>query len=204
MNALNIPIVIGFGYKARRGKDTAVQVICRAFPYLASPYAFADVLREEIRVMQLDQYMQDGMPMGEWSPSKGMKYLCEWAGVHYVPGAEKQRALLQWWGTEFRRNQDPDYWVKALHKRIARERPTFALISDMRFLNEFNFCHYRIRMDRLGFEIDDGQHHISETGLDTLPEDAWDKIIVASSPAEVAAKAVDAFRALATRLGYRL
>jgi transposase-like protein len=121
--------------------------------------------------------------------------LCRWADVPYVHGAEKQRHLLQWWGTEYRRAQDPDYWVKKLVARVQADQPRFALIADVRFpINELEICDIRVRMDRPGFEIADGQHHISEELLDALPDSGWHHILSSTSSTEVEMKAVAMFR----------
>lgn len=50
------------------------------------------------------------------------------------------RQILQWWGTEYRRRQDPDYWTRKLSQRVAyyandlHER--HFVIPDCRFPNE--------------------------------------------------------------------
>lgn len=50
------------------------------------------------------------------------------------------RTLLQMWGTEFRRAQDPDYWVKRAQTKLARlvaEGFDPIVIDDCRFPNEY-------------------------------------------------------------------
>ena len=195
-------IKIGFGYKARRGKDTACRAIVERFGALldVKQYAVADTLRAEVNAAVFDRWVQD-FPNDDWSVPNAMRHLCEWAGVSYDPNAPasddypygKQRALYQWWGAEYRRAADPDYWVKKLAARIERERPTFAVISDIRFANEFELCDYRIRMDRPGFEIEDGAHQISERQLDVMPASRWDAVISASTTLEVETLAVHHF-----------
>lgn len=151
-------------------------------------YAFADALRQEVEQALLDRWPQEG-PSGTYDHKAAMRLLCRWAGVPYDPNAiqcdaypsGKQRALLQWWGTEYRRAQDPDYWVKRTAERIQSDAADVALISDLRFFNEFDFVRangYAVRIDRPGFEIDDGQHHISETMLDAMPDNYWSHILV--------------------------
>jgi hypothetical protein len=50
---------------------------------------------------------------------------------------DQYRRLLQVWGTELRRQQDPDYWVDALRPRAAAAlKRGDVLIDDMRFPNE--------------------------------------------------------------------
>jgi hypothetical protein len=49
------------------------------------------------------------------------------------------RQILQWWGTEYRREQSPRYWTKQLIKRLAdyrREGETRFVVTDVRFDNE--------------------------------------------------------------------
>jgi hypothetical protein len=69
------------------------------------------------------------------------------------------RGLLQWWGTEFRRKQDPLYWVKQVEKRINALNgfPSFTpvAVADGRFINELdlmrdhNFVIIRLVMPNL-------------------------------------------------------
>lgn len=92
------------------------------------------------------------------------------------------RAVLQFWGTEIRRGQDPDYWTKAMIRELA---PTLAdghpvLITDCRFPNELDMTHLfygaSVRLDvpeevqktrlleRDGHDV--VPNHPSETALD--------------------------------------
>jgi hypothetical protein len=195
-------IKIGFGFKAQRGKDTACRAIVKAFGHICDVrhYAFANALREEINNAVFDRWVQDRPfdAFDQTSPEP-MRHLCRWAGVTYDTNAPvsaeypygKQRLLTQWWGTEYRRTQDPHYWVARLAERIAAERPAYAVISDLRFPNEFAWCDYRVRMDRPGFELKTGRDHCSETLLDRV--EGWDHSITASCSEEVEREAVEWF-----------
>src|ERR1019366_10527846 len=117
--------------------------------------------------------------------------LPEW--VQYDPSPDmtdplcpygKQRALLQWWGTEFRRSINPDYWVQRLAKRLAEEKPEIALITDVRFLNEVQFCRRYgevIKVERPGLIHDMSLTplHISESALENFY--GWVDVIVNDS-----------------------
>lgn len=48
------------------------------------------------------------------------------------------RALMRNFGTEVRRKEDPDYWVKAWTKKVLEttQYPTTIFVDDVRFLNE--------------------------------------------------------------------
>lgn len=85
------------------------------------------------------------------------------------------RALLQWWGTEYRRKQAPDYWVQKVLAQIAAKPTTSFVISDLRFKNEAIACraagHILVRVDRPDTRIAHSEHS-SERDLDDW--DDWD------------------------------
>lgn len=106
-------IILGLGHKARSGKDLMGA-------YLVSNYgfqrlSFADALYSECASMKVyvgDELAYDGMK-------------------------EKDGLLLQWWGTNVRRHQNPDYWVQRLTAKVAlMEDDARIVITDMRFSNE--------------------------------------------------------------------
>lgn len=49
------------------------------------------------------------------------------------------RAMLQHYGTEYRRASDPDYWVKRFAEELVYRSPDVALVTDVRFPNEADF-----------------------------------------------------------------
>ena len=90
------------------------------------------------------------------------------------------RRILQWWGTEYRRNQDPDYWTKAWSRKVEQFdlENTHVLIDDVRFMNELSTIKSHggliVKIERPGF--DGANNHASETSLDDYK--AWDGTIV--------------------------
>lgn len=91
--------------------------------------AFADGVREEVAREVLDAI---GIGSPDFLKTANL-------GSWKKPYTDGQRFILQQWGTEFRRAQDPDYWVKHGMQRVAKEWKKGAdlvVITDVRFANE--------------------------------------------------------------------
>jgi hypothetical protein len=98
------------------------------------------------------------------------------------PYSEEVRRLLQWWGTDLRRADDPDYWVKKTEqfglKQAKLER--WPVFTDVRFPNEADMIKrnggiivrvlapIEVRTERLGTIP---PNHASETAMDDYPVD---------------------------------
>lgn len=197
------PLVIAFGYKARRGKDAAVQHIIanRSLgPGRIVRYAFGDLLKEEVNVAAKAAGGFLGLftllaTKGALLPDGSFIRIPDW--VKYDPQPDmtdpkcpdgKHRTLLQWWGTEYRRNHDSFYWVKAVRDRIRAEQPGIALIADMRFQNEMMWAKsckgFTVKVERLGMaEIGTNSIHSSEHELDGVMFDY--EIIVQDGQLEI-------------------
>lgn len=176
-------LIIGFGHKARQGKDEAATAIinARGQMYDVRKYSFGQELKREV-----DEAAEAEAAANGTDVQTALRTFCaKLAGVPYVenPPADpdckygKQRHLLQWWGAEFRRAMDPDYWVKKLDARLMADQPAVALITDVRFPNELDYIHAHngvaIRVERVGFKDPDiNPNHISETALDGYRFDA--------------------------------
>lgn len=179
-------VVFGFGFRARSGKDSAVAEIIKQRG-LVDPanktvwndceercdirrYAFADNLKQEVtQDMRLF-----GGPKGVVEKYRREYGMPDWVQLEENPDMAdalcpfgKFRKLLQWYGSEFRRDHDgPDYWVKRLAQTIELEKPAIACITDMRFENEMQFVlEYgeAVRVDRNSLPP---ATHISETALE--------------------------------------
>lgn len=92
---------------------------------------------------------------------------------HIEQNKAQFRPILQWWGTEFRRAQDENYWVKKLHWKALAKREKFIVVGDVRFENEAGYLKLNggliIRIERGSSDPD---QHSSETSLDDFKFDA--------------------------------
>lgn len=162
-------LVIGFGHKARQGKNTAVSTIYDTYKdkYDIRVYGFGDSLKEEVnKEDQLAICLENGIEYNINPPMDDP--LCN-------TKHGKQSRLLQFWG-EYRRKQDNFYWVKKVADKIMADKPAVALIHDVRYRNEAAFVKacggYIVRVRREGF-IDSGRdpNHTSEVELNNT---RWD------------------------------
>ncbi len=172
-------MIFGFGHKARVGKDTAVKNIVEAFKDKVDVrrYAFADELKREF----VEAAKAAGGTWELFNQLKAAHNLPEWVQYDYAAPKDdpicgeygKHRALLQWYGTEYRRKQDPMYWVRKLGLTLEKEAPTFALISDLRFPNEGAFIKlfggHTVKVTRTGLVQE--SDHPSEHLLDNFQFD---------------------------------
>lgn len=150
-------MLIGFGCQARVGKDTAAE-------YLISKYGGVRVSFAQ-PLYDCQTYIQNrcGLPM------------------------EKDRKLLQWLGTEWGREKDPNIWVNiALDKirSLRHQNPNVNIyITDLRFPNEFDAIRkaggitVRILRPEKGDICGGSTTHLSEIGLIDKPLGEWDHII---------------------------
>lgn len=158
------PLIIGLGFAARNGKDSAAKAIINHYgsQYDMRRYAFADELKKEVEgIDQFSYCLEHGLHY-DIAPDRSDP-LCE--GVH-----GKQRAVLQHYGVA-KRQITPFYWVLKVKDAIERDRPQVALITDLRFNSEYLFVKatkgYTVKVTRLGYRGLVGLEaaHISETEL---------------------------------------
>ncbi len=181
-------LILGFGHKARHGKDSAAlairdfynarnQLFTKHGYYRSTTrvgiYKFATALYTEVNdAIEYDHgkveevFRRYNTP--EWVIKESDPEFPELAPFGKHP------KLLQWWGTEYRRKQDPDYWVKKLFQSIP-DNLDIAMITDVRFPNEAlgitQRGGYTIKVERLAsngrpFVAPDRPYdHPSETAL---------------------------------------
>ena len=156
------PKIIGLTGYAGAGKNEAAL----ADPSFAS-IAFADAVRREvIAAINLEQMPPELLHFP--------RQLDAWDNVTpdevwAKPTTPNMRALLQWWGTEYRRAKDPLYWVRRVAHAIEPERDYF--ITDVRFPNEVALVRALggviVRIER-GAPVNG---HISERTIDEIHPD---------------------------------
>jgi hypothetical protein len=193
-------MIIGFAGKAASGKTTAAHYMKEQLPGEVRIIPMAQVLRSEVetflrtigaeahvplvygcqddkvRIFHVDT-VQAKQACPRWS-----HFISEHTDIQDDPEqtAVTVRRILQWWGTEYRRAEDPDYWTKAWAK-LAESldlNNIHVLIDDVRFMNELSTVRSEdgliIKIERPGFN--GAGNHASETSLDDYTD--WHRVII--------------------------
>lgn len=206
-------VVIGFGYRARSGKDTAVAEIIKQRGlrepmsiftnkeefnkdrYDIRKYSFADALRKEVdaamrRAGGAFSLLVENRPTHFVQANDNLIEFPDWVVLDEKPEFNeqyplgKQRPLLQWWGTEYRRSIDPDYWVRQLAQQVELEKPQIALITDMRFPNEMAWVKQYGETVLVSRPDLPPATHASETALDGASLEEWSIVLENSGTLE--------------------
>ncbi len=189
--------LLGFSGKLASGKDSVAAGVVRRLrldPVLH--YSFAHPLKDEVdTVLNLLRTGREGdiPPLLDVREGVPLTELLDLARVALAedPGCDARtrtpaiRRVLQHWGTEIRRAQDYDYWVKSATRTILTHAATGTNVfyTDGRFPNEISssrqigFVVFRLQVDPLvqaerlshrdGIGLDPlAQQHPSETALD--------------------------------------
>jgi hypothetical protein len=127
------------------GKDSCAEALA---PYGFRPIAFADALRHEVAdAWRVDVRMLTDRPTKETALPALAVGMCgeprflHWAVFHghSLHEPRSPRWVLQRWGSEFRRSQDPAYWVRQVERWIGRRTGlghTRFVVTDVRMDNE--------------------------------------------------------------------
>lgn len=193
-------MILGFAGKAATGKTTAAKYMAPLMNRECKIVPMAMVLRDEVEEFLRSVGADESVPLvyGDQDDKVRVFYVDEqlagkqcskWPGfvsdhqeIQDREGltAVTVRRILQWWGTEYRRAQDADYWTKAWSRKIEGFdlAKTHILIDDVRFMNELRTIKGHggliVKIERPGF--DGANNHASETSLDNYAE--WDHVVV--------------------------
>lgn len=189
---MNLPNVIGICGKMGTGKDEVGCILEDNHGYMRT--SFAEGLRKEVQKALCSAYWNNEkarkhfpiVPEEEMGrralkafeaivvQSKSSDEIEEEPdldfGVWAKPTSPDIRILLQWWGTEYRRAEDEDYWVKKwLTKWITvLLEGTKLCITDVRYDNEAQMCKLMGAIWEVygrGIEDEGLKDHASEEGV---------------------------------------
>lgn len=195
-------LILGLAGKAGAGKDTVANYLVKRYGF--AKFSFSDALYQEVA----DAFMLPDMEILRNRESKEAPHpflklnRCqdpefrqlvtqlvdqenERLGVDkflYPDGQSwSPRQILQWWGTDYRRAQNPNYWVERAEIWLGRtclalpypeHRPQYFVNTSVRFPNERYWIRsfpngqvWHIRRDGL----DAANAHVSEEPLPVLP-----------------------------------
>jgi hypothetical protein len=152
---LSQPILIGFGHKARQGKDSAATFIHQEYPRDTKIYSFAAALRAVCRAV-----------LGMREKHGPLLQLVGTEVFRWPRSRERDEAISNFlklypeftyklWNLADLVDSDEDVWARSLQDLIREDQPKVALITDMRFPNEAAIMDATIKVSRW---IKDEQH----------------------------------------------
>jgi len=187
--------IVGLAGPARVGKDTVADYLVKVHGY--RKFSFSDALYREVSMaynvpiaLLLDSRMKD-ICLLELMPNyctdqEFVNLILSTGLAHNSMQPLSPRRVLQWWGTEYRRAQDPMYWVRAADDWLQAVKTAGAydpegatpgvVNTSVRFDNEYNWIKAQAggevwHMSRDNLPRNDNPAHISETPLAIEPDD---------------------------------
>lgn len=154
--------LIGLTGFAGAGKDTVADLLVVHMGF--RKLAFADALRAEvaegfgIEPLYLMRPETKSHPMTALALRRAPKYFLRALVSSIVMGGQSDktitaewldaprspRQILQWWGTEYRRADDPEYWLREFTRRLVDLTAAGyrrVVVPDVRFANEADTIH---------------------------------------------------------------
>lgn len=154
--------IVGLTGYATSGKDLVGAILVELFG--GRCVNFAAGLREAIEAAIVSGVWPPGVPLSA-ADLADLTVEEVWA----KPTTPRMRVLLQWWGTDYRRAENPDYWVNRVRRMVADGQ---WYVTDVRFPNEVEMIRAAggevWRIVRPGIER---MGHTSESIIDTITPD---------------------------------
>jgi len=165
--------IIGLSAKMGCGKSTIAEMLLTMISG-AVRISFGDVLKREASQIY-------GFPLELCYSDAGKKSTVVLDGDKNPMGRDMAtvREILQFHGTDYRRKQDPNYWIKQMDAALARMLASncpCVVVDDVRFKNEAEYLQsVQANLFRIeaypGWTPGPNAGHASETDLDDW--DAW-------------------------------
>lgn len=150
-------ILIGMAGAAGSGKDAVADYLVQRYGFVK--FSFSDALYREVTAafgLPDDSLLRDRETKEVATPLLALENCADddFEAVvremfapedHTVRTPHSPRQILQWWGTQYRRAQDPDYWIAQAEQWLVRvheitrypeHRPQLFVNTSVRFPNE--------------------------------------------------------------------
>lgn len=159
-------MIIGISGKAGCGKSTLTEMLIEALGDDWVHMSLGDEVKKEASELF-------NFPLWMAYCQEGKNAIIDVTKPGENPSRLTVRQLLQYWGTDVRRAEDPEYWVKKLQQHIPAGKNV--IVDDIRFESEVDFIKshngrvFRINAYDGYIPPSTGAEHISETELDDYP-----------------------------------
>lgn len=150
-------ILLGLSGKAGSGKDSVAAYLKQQYGFI--PFSFSDFLYAEVTEafgLENEDLLRDRATKEVETPLLALENCADddfdflVRGLfapedHCAATPHSPRQILQWWGTNYRRASDPDYWIKKTEEWLEailkaapypELRPQLFVCSSVRFENE--------------------------------------------------------------------
>jgi adenylate kinase family enzyme len=181
-------ILLGLAGKAGVGKDTVADYLVARYGF--TKFSFSDALYREVatafgvaetelRDRSLKEIESPVLALERCVDDRFISHvLAQSLDVRNITAPLSPRQVLQWWGTEYRRTQDHNYWIAKAEESMynlwamyqyPEQRPQYFVNASVRFPNEREWVHkfvngnvWHLRRDNLAAV----HEHSSEVPLD--------------------------------------
>lgn len=162
-------MIIGISGKQGSGKSTLTELLLERLGPGWERASLGDALKREVsNVFDIPlelMYTQEGKNTLVIIP----QHILDQYPTVFKRAAYLVREILQLWGTDVRRAEDPDYWTRQLTAESEN-----VIVDDIRFVDEADFIHRQrgllFRLETFpGYVVPTTGGHASETDLDGYP-----------------------------------